>query len=631
MVGAPASGSSSSTPQQSPLVAAAVVTAVPTSSVSSQGAWSTREYDLSCASVAELDDTDGCCPSDDVLACLSVRSYSSLLDSGTSRTLVRNRTHFHSYAADDSVRVKTANHGYLPMLGSGDCMALLPVGHDKFSVRFSGCLHAPSAMLNLLSVGLMVAKGWKCNFCGAPPHCELVYRAQPLGSHLLQNNLCFLDIEFLHFDTPLLLLRSPVPLSAFACISPTSDLWHACLGHVGGNAATHVARFADGADVTSSSPLSVCESCIVGKHARQPFHPSETQRSSGFLDLVHADLAGPMPVLTPHGKHYFLVILDDYTHVLDLHLLTTKDQTLEAWEITRRHWENKYSRWVKTFQTDNGGEFINSAFVAALNAAGISHQLSVPYMHQQNSKAECVIWTIEGRVLAMLHFAGLSQTYWGEAVLTAAYLHNRTESWALPLGKTPYEMLHSAHPNLSHLCVWGCCGFASIPLELQRKLGPKSREVLFMGYPPGVKGYWVHDKATGQFFNCRDVIFDENLALPHLFSDAPIPARDLCDGDDSDSDDGDSAPTGSPEFSPPLSSTPSATVPSSPVMSPSSSPTLRWSDQAHTLTDAGCAFQDSIEHTKVHLARRVPLSPLVVDVNPPSSPTLVTLPSHSPP
>ena len=577
---------SGSAMQQPPLVAAAVVAPTPPSVPSS--AWTTQEYDLSCTSIADLDDGDGCCPSDDVLACLSVQSYSSLLDTGTSRTLVRDCTHFHSYAMDGSVHVKTANHGRLPTLGSGDCIALLPVGQDKFSVCFSGCLHVPSAMLNLLSIGSMVAKGWECNFRGAPPRCELVYHAQPLGSHLLQNNLCFLDVDFLHFDTPLPLLRSPVPLSAFARVSPTSDLWHARLGHVGGNAATHVARFADGA-VVDPSPLSICKSCIVGKHARQPFHPSETQCSSGFLDLVHADVAGPMPVFTPHGKRYLLVILDDYMHVLDVHLLTTKDQALEAWEITHRRWENKYSRQVKTFRTDNGGEFVNSAFVTALNAAGISHQLSVPYMHQQNGKAERVIRTVEGRVLAMLHFAGLSQTYWGEAALTAAYLHNCTESQALPSGKTPYEMLHGACPNISHLRVWGCRGFARIPLELQQKLGPKSREVLFMGYPPGVKGYRVRDKATGQFFNCRDVIFDENLALPHLFGDASVPAPDPCDDDDGDSDDDNGLPARSPALSPLLLSVPSSTVPSLPVMSSSSPPALRRSDRARTLTEAGRA------------------------------------------
>jgi len=234
------SGSGTSAAQPSPPVAAAAVVVTSTPAVSSNSSWATQEYDLSCASIADLDGDDDCCPSDDMLACLSVRSYSSLLDSGTSCTLVRDRTHFHSYAADGSVHVKTTNHGRLPTLGSGDCIALLPVGSDKFSVRFSGCLHAPSAMLNLLSVGWMVAKGWKCNFRGAPPRCDLVYRAQPLGSHLLQNNLCILDVEFLSFDTPLPLLKSPVPLSAFARVSPTSDLWHAHLGHVSGNAATHI-------------------------------------------------------------------------------------------------------------------------------------------------------------------------------------------------------------------------------------------------------------------------------------------------------------------------------------------------------------------------------------------------------
>ena len=300
-----------------------------------------------------------------------------------------------------------------------------------------------------------------------------------------------------------------------------------------------------------------------------------------------------MPVLTPHGKHYFLVILDDYTHILDIHLLATKDQVLEAWEVTRRRWENRYSWRIKTFRTDNGGEFINSAFAAALTAAGISHQLSVPYMHQQNGKAERVIRMIEGRVLAMLHFAGLSQTYWGEAALTAAYLHNRTESWALPSGKTPYEMLHGSRLNVSHLHVWGCCSFTHIPLELQGKLGPKSREVLFMGYPPGVKGYRVCDKTTGQFFNCRDVIFDENLGLPHLFGDALVPAPDLCNSNGDDSDDG----TDEPSAKSSIGSLPMSPAEASSI-SPLALPTLCRSDRVHTLTEAGCTFQDSIEHAK---------------------------------
>ena len=206
-------------------------------------------------------------------------------------------------------------------------------------------------------------------------------------------------------------------------------------------------------------------------------------------------------------------------------------------------------------------------------------------MHQQNGVAEQIIHTIEGRLLAMLHLAGLPQTYWGKAALTAAYLHNQTESHVLLPGWTPYEMLHGQHPNLSHLRVWGCCAFTRIPLEQQDKLGPKSREVLFMGYPPGVKGYCVRDVKTGQFFNSRNVIFNENLGLPHLTRKAPVPT--VAD----DEDDRSSAPASPPPL--PALVPPSSGSPGAP----------RRSSRSHTLTVAGQAFQESLVHARVCLAR----------------------------
>ena len=135
----------------------------------------------------------------------------------------------------------------------------------------------------------MLTKGWDCHFHGDPSCCDLSYHGSALGSISLQNHLCFLDFEFLHFNEPLPILQAPVLITAFAHVAVTHNLWHAHLGHVGGEAACHVTHFAD-------------ESCIVGKH------PS-----------------GPMPVQTPHRCHYFLVILDDFTHTLDLQLLTMKD------------------------------------------------------------------------------------------------------------------------------------------------------------------------------------------------------------------------------------------------------------------------------------------------------------------
>jgi Integrase core domain len=336
----------------------------------------------------------------------------------------------------------------------------------------------------------MLSRGWECNFKGTPPRCDLVCNGKELGSVPLVNHLCFLSLQFVPFDAPLLLMITP-QLSAFLRVSVTHDLWHAHIGHVSGEAAKRLLQVTDGVAITESTPLSVCESCIVAKHPRKPFHISGVNHTTAFLDLVHADLAGPMLVATPHGKHYFMVILDDFTHVLDLHLLASKDQVLEAWEITQCCWETKASRRVKAFQSDNGGEFLSKAFVDTLNSCGILHHLSVPYMHKQNGTAEQVIRTIEGCLLAMLHQVKLPLTYWGEAALMVAYLHNHLEMRVLPTGVSPYQMLNGVHSNLSHLHVWGCCAFAHMPAELQTKLGPKSCEVLFMGYPPGIKGYCI--------------------------------------------------------------------------------------------------------------------------------------------
>jgi hypothetical protein len=266
----------------------------------------------------------------------------------------------------------------------------------------------------------------------------------------------------------------------------------------------------------------------MGKHPRCPHLSSDSTHTTHFLELVHSDLCGPIPVTTPHNKCYFIIFLDDHTNILDLQLLATKDQALDAWRLVRVRWENQSGLRVKVFRSDNGGEFLNAAFTRDLESAGIVQQLSAPYAHQQNGKAERVIRTIEGRMYAMLDHARLPRNLWGEAALCAAYLFNRTESRSLEPGKTPYEMLHGTKPNVSHLRVFGTRCFVRIPTELQEKLGPRSREALFMGYPPGVKAWRCRDSVTGTFFNSRDVIFDES------FSNHPFPNTDSDDEDDDD-------------------------------------------------------------------------------------------------
>lgn len=82
---------------------------------------------------------------------------------------------FWTYNTSDQVTVKTANHGQLVASARGDCVADLTVAGRTQHIRLSECLHAPGTMVNLLSVGRMLKKGWSCLFLPNPPRCQLMY------------------------------------------------------------------------------------------------------------------------------------------------------------------------------------------------------------------------------------------------------------------------------------------------------------------------------------------------------------------------------------------------------------------------------------------------------------------------
>lgn len=545
---------------------------------------------------------------DDVSCSVSL-PFATILDSGTTVTLVKDRSFFHTYSTAESTPVHTANHGILETTGRGTCVGWLTIGKRRLRLRLSNCLHAPNAMLNLLSVSSMNAKGWDVSF-RANMTCELTYKQNHLGAIPATGKLYAVDLDFIPVAHPATNLVRQPELSAFAHVPLSLDLWHARIGHIGRSAVMRLDRTARGVTVESASPLSHCESCIVAKHPHQPFHASETGRAQKFLDLIHADVCGPIQPVTPHGKHYFVIFLDDSTHALDLQLLATKDQALAAWRTLRARWENLSGSHVKTFRSDNGGEFINEAFTADLEQAGITRQRSAPYAHQQNGKAEHVMRTIEGRMYAMLDFARLPRSLWGEAALTACYLFNRTESRALPPGKTPYEMLHGNQPNLAHLRVFGARCFARIPTELQQKLGPRSREAQFMGYPPGVKAWRCRDIVTGAFFNSRDIIFDESVA------------NRLC----SDSDDEDEgSPSHSPTPVPPPATPQHPAVPQRSVASqPPHIDVIRHSGRIPVPTEKGLELKNRMIAAKARLTRQREIrTARIAGIPPPPSDVLV--------
>jgi transposase InsO family protein len=97
------------------------------------------------------------------------------------------------------------------------------------------------------------------------------------------------------------------------------------------------------------------------------------------LELVHGDLCGPISPVTPSGRRYFLLLVDDATWYMWVALLTTKDAAADTVKHLQALAEKKSRRKLRALRTDNGREFIIVEFVAYCAEEGIEHHYNAPY------------------------------------------------------------------------------------------------------------------------------------------------------------------------------------------------------------------------------------------------------------
>jgi hypothetical protein len=138
---------------------------------------------------------------------------------------------------------------------------------------------------------------------------------------------------------------------------------------------------------------------------------------------------------------------------------------------------------------------------------GVQRHYSAPYSPQQNGVVERRNQTVVGMAQALLKQRGMPVVFWGEAVVTAIYILNRSPTKALN-GRTSYEAWHGRKPAVSHLRVFGCLAFGK-ELGHIGKLDDRSTSGVSIGYAEGSKAYHILDPGTQRVCTMHDVVFDE--------------------------------------------------------------------------------------------------------------------------
>ena len=120
--------------------------------------------------------------------------------------------------------------------------------------------------------------------------------------------------------------------------------------------------------------------------------------------------------------------------------------------------------------------------------------------------------TLVNLIRSMLETNSLSKSFWAEALETAVYRINRISSSSLSPNTTPYHRCHSSTSDISHSRVSGCKCIYAIPKTKVKKLDPRSREAIFVGYLPQSNGNKVWDIELRKCIASRHVTFRETMS-----------------------------------------------------------------------------------------------------------------------
>ena len=226
------------------------------------------------------------------------------------------------------------------------------------------------------------------------------------------------------------------------------------------------------------------------------------------LQLLHADICGPISHISNSHQRYLLTFIDDCSRKLWVFFLTENSASFKRFQLFKIKIEKEVGISIRALRTDRGGEFTSNEFFKFCTTNGIHRQLTTAFTPQQNGVAERKNRTIMNMVRSLLTSRQVPKTFWPEAVNWAVHVLNRSPTLEVR-NKTPEEAWSGTKPSVAHFRVFGCVSYAHIPDNKQTKLDSKSLKCVLLGVSKESKAYRLYDPLSHKIIISRDVIFKE--------------------------------------------------------------------------------------------------------------------------
>lgn len=195
------------------------------------------------------------------------------------------------------------------------------------------------------------------------------------------------------------------------------EKWHRTLGHINFKSLDKLCK----SNVVENLPEKLeinfmkCSVCIENKMHNLPFQ-NNRRKANDILEIIHTDLNGPHNTVGSSGEKYFFTITDDYSKLIKVFCIRSKDQVFECLTEYINEVENISNKNVKRIICDNGKEYINSRTFAFAREKGILIDPCPSYVHELNGVAERLNRTIMDMARCLMTEAKIDRRFWPEAL-----------------------------------------------------------------------------------------------------------------------------------------------------------------------------------------------------------------------